>query len=231
METVKALAESNLLVSEAKNKLFDIKKKKELIIETPPKEEPIKEEEELVVPSPVKLQTSEGVERVISEQQMTSVKALAETNIKISEAKNILYNLNKDESEYIKTREAKVIARISELYQQSKNTLDEINKNYEGVYTIFQMASEATTFLKENQNLFKDLLETFEEKNTQWKKDVSEQEERLVSLKKGLDQEKVNIINEKKSIELVKAAMVQERRKIADDRATLERAFSRINKK
>lgn len=161
---------------------------------------------------------------------MDSVKALAETNMQISEAKNVLYNLKKEETEYILSREKKVIERINELYQESKSVIDDIKNNYEGTKIILQLAHDATKFLKENQIKFQDFTTSFDKRCEAWEKEVREQEERFISIKKGLEQDKVQIANDKKTIESTRLIMAEERRKIEDDRATLERAFNRLNK-
>ena len=161
---------------------------------------------------------------------MDSVKALAETNMQISEAKNILFRLQSEETDYLVSREKKVMDRIDELYQTSKTTLDEIQNNYVGAYEILQMASENTKYLKESYSKFQVLISDFSKRNEAWEEEVSKQEERFTNIKKGLNVDTVKIANDRKSIELEQLKMVQDRRKIADDRGTLERAFARLNK-
>lgn len=227
MEQVRLLAESNMIASEAKNKLLEIKKRKG-------QDKPTEIVEDIVVEVPViktkPEHTHQEVEKRISKQQMDSVKALADTNIHISEAKNILFNLKKEETEYILSREKKVIERIDELYQESKSVIDDIQNNYEGAKIILQLVTQNTDFLKESQEKFQEVLISFTKRYDQWEKETSEQEKRFVSLKKGLEQDRVQIENDKAGIERTRLIMAQERRKIEDDRATLERAFTRINK-
>ena len=161
---------------------------------------------------------------------MDSVKQLAETNLLISEAKNLLFQAKKEEANYILEREALVSLRIGKLYQESSEMLQNTKQNYSDVQTILILAKEATKFLQESYEGFSKLIKEFKESNEEWEKKVSSKEEDFINLKKAIEIDKVAIANEKRNLENIKILMEQDRRKIKDDRETLERGFLELKK-
>ena len=168
------------------------------------------------------------IETTITQQQMESVKVLAETNMQISEAKNLLFAVKKEEQTYILKREREVSERIDALYLTSKQTLDDIKENYEGVKTLLILSQEATSHLKETYGELATYITESDENSKKWQEIIKVKEEDFINLKKGLDIERTLIENDKKAIKTIQASLDIDRRKIADDRGTLERAFNRL---
>ncbi len=167
-------------------------------------------------------------EHTLSKEHMDSVRALADTNIKIGEAKNTLIKLQEQETSYLAEREEKVLSRIQKILDDSKDLLAEAQSNYSKIRELNGTVSSFTEFLKGAYQAFLELLKNFRERNDLWDNKVSEIEKGFEDIKRQIDSDKVRIKNDQDSMERAKASMALERRKIDDDRATLERAIKRL---
>jgi len=167
-------------------------------------------------------------EHIISQQNMDTVKALAETTAKVSEAKNILFKLQEEETEYLIAREKKALTKINSLYEESKHVFKDIQTNYQGAQDILKEVTNTTEFLNESHGKFQGLLKDFEEYQENWDKNCKNQEEKWAVLKREVEVEKVLIKNEKESIERQKTLLEQEKRKIEDQKETIKRTIERL---
>jgi len=131
---------------------------------------------------------------------MDTIKELASTNMKISEAKNILFKLQEDETVYLEEREKKAIDKIQTILDESKDLLDQTHSNYEEVHQLCQMVSSFTEFLSEAHGKFSDMLETFQLRSDEWDAKVKKQEEEFAEIRKGIKVQQSHIENDKKTI-------------------------------
>lgn len=156
------------------------------------------------------------------------MKALASTNMKVSEVQANLLKLQATEAEYLKQREEKAQARISALLERSHEIISRIGKNYSDVKDFSNSLSTFAGFLLEAQSSFELLQESFEEKTKTWDETIKAQEKKTKEVEKALLVESARIETEKKTIEQAKKKIEEDKRKIADDRGTLERAINRL---
>lgn len=162
---------------------------------------------------------------------MEALEALAATNIKVSEAKNSLIALKKDEDKYLTEREQKELARIQNILDESASLLTRIKTNYEGVHEILKYASELASFVGEAQQNFKQLLEEYEERDKAWQVKMTKIEKDMDDHKKKVAIDTSFIENERKNIAQAHKNIEDQWKKIADERGTLDRAIKRLKEK
>jgi len=166
--------------------------------------------------------------QTIEKQKMDSLKSLAETNIEVSKAKELLFNFRKEESVYLEEREAKTLALVQKIMDESQEVLKGAFKNYEEIQSLSRESSQFATFLTELYADFTELRTLFEEKTAEWEKSVKETEKQLEEVKKQIKIDQVQIKNDRESIAREKVLLKQEKRKMADERETLVRAINRL---
>lgn len=159
---------------------------------------------------------------------MDALKALADTNMKISEAKNALATIKKDEAEYITAREAKALDAIQRVLDDSAALIKQAKENYTELGDLYKSASELATFVIEAQGNFKKMIADFEERNVLWQEKVTKQEAEMVSLWKQIKTDKTEIANEKKNIARAQKKLDDDKKKIADEWGEIERAIKRL---
>lgn len=166
----------------------------------------------------------------LEKEKMDSVRALAETNIQVSQAKTLLFKMKEEEKQYIAEREAVALNSIQKIFDESSEVIKSVRSNYQEVNDILKESRELTKFLTEIHNNFIKLLEEFEKAKLVWNDQVSNVENEFNSIKKEIKIDQITIINDKKSIEKQKVLLIEEQRKINDQRGTLERAVERLKK-
>ena len=164
----------------------------------------------------------------ISKQQMEGMRGLADTNIKISDAKNILFKLEETETEYLEEREKKAVKRIQQVLEDSKDVLDMVQKNY---YEVTQFNNTVSSFADSVMELYGKLvtcLDKFDEKSDLFEKETLRQSNEFNEIKKQIKIDQVSNENEKSNIEKAKESLAERERKLESDRGTLDRAIKRL---
>lgn len=162
---------------------------------------------------------------------MNALQALSDTNLKVSEARALLSELEESETKYLAAREKKAMERITVVLRESRELIEETKANYDEVQRFHQTVSSFADFLKEGHTRFKEILTIFSEKEAEWSSDMERQEAELVQMKKILSVERTKIANDKKSIEFARKEIENGNKKLQDERGTLERAIIRLNDK
>lgn len=168
------------------------------------------------------------MENTITKEQMDSMKALADVNIKISEAQNLLFKLQETETEYLVEREGKAVERIQKVLEDSKEILSEIDKNYEKVQ---QFASTITSFsetLNKSFDSFVKLLSDFRERSDLWDKEVKATEEKIDLEKRDIHTQRIQIENDTKANQQKEKMLKDEWVKIESDRGLISRTVERL---
>lgn len=159
---------------------------------------------------------------------MEALQALADTNIKISEAKGALFKLQETETEYLVVREKKAMDRIEKTIADSREFVDEANKNYEEVKNFALDASSFAESLIKAQGTFHKMLEEFEERNVIWEQEIGKQQDEIAEEKKNLKAQKTVIENDRKSLSKAKAQHSMDALKLAGEWGELNRAITRL---
>jgi len=168
------------------------------------------------------------MEHILTKENMDAVKALADTNVKISEARDSLAKIKALESSYLSDREKKALEVIEKVIKDSENLLKEAKGNYEQVISLYKTVSEFSSFLADSYKQFKEMLVEFEKKNTLWTASLNAREEELSQIKETVRLDKIRIQNDRESLNRKEEDLRSDRRKIEDDRATIERTIIRI---
>lgn len=162
---------------------------------------------------------------------MDAVKALADTNMKISESKTILYKIQETETEYLVEREKKAVSRVQKVLEESKDLILKSKENYEHLKVLSDSMSELSLFLSKSYEQFLGTVKTFKESNDAWDWEINRQQEEMNVIRNDLAAQRSIIENDKKSIKRKEQIILEENIKIADRRGVLERAAKLIREK
>ena len=167
-------------------------------------------------------------EHELSKEHMDSMKALANTNMKIGEAKSTLLKLEEQETSYLEEREKKVLVRIDKILEDSKGLLAEAQANYSEIRELNTTVSSFSDFLLKAYDSFVGMLKDFREKNELWDSKVTAIEEGFAQIRQDISNDKIRINNDQEALERAKGVLRDEQRKIVSDRGELERAITRL---
>jgi|SRR6185369_14092070 len=167
-------------------------------------------------------------QHTISHQEMDSAKALVDINLKVSEATNLLFKLQEQETEYLVLREKKAMDRIQKVVDDSKEMVEEADQNHAQIKALLSGISEFVDKLLKFQENLTDLLRDFDERNVAWEQDIGRQQDEIASTRQRLKAEKVQIENDSKSLESARIKLTNDQRKLDSDRGTLERTIKRL---
>jgi len=155
------------------------------------------------------------METELEPQKMQMLKEMADTNVRISDAKNLLFKLQEDETVYLEAREKKAMVKINKVFEDSKDLLDKTYKNYEEIHQFCQKVNEYADFLSETHTKFQKILEVFEKKNELWEKNVKNTNEEIAKQRKIIEQDS-------KAIKIREERIDEENEKIKKEREHLE---------
>lgn len=164
-------------------------------------------------------------EQKITTEQMTALKALTDTNMKISEARGVLYKLQQTETEYLIEREKKVMARIQKTIEDSRHLLTEAQQNYGEIQKLHQEAEEFVEFLNTTYDCFEAIIKDFGERNQAWEANIGRQQDEIADQRKEIKRDQVQIKNDQKSIESKGKMLENMKMHIESRQATLEASY------
>lgn len=167
----------------------------------------------------------------VTKEHMDALKALADVNLKVSEARNLLTKLQEGETEYLVSREKKAVDRIQSVLAESTQLLEETTKNYEVIHDLAKSVTQTAKFLSDAHRDFGLLIEEKDKHYEAWEGDIKVQEEGIVSLRNGLKVDLSTVESARKQVESDKISLERERKKIEDQRGTLARAVARLKPK
>lgn len=166
--------------------------------------------------------------QVLEKSKMDAIKELADTSIKISEAKNIIFKLQEDETEYLVLREKKALEKIEKVVRESKELLEQSKSNYEEIHGLCRQVSELILFLTTTQSSLADLLREFNERSDLWDIEVKDQLAEIEEVKRKNQIDKTLIENDQKTIKVELKKLENEQIKINDQRETIKRIIERL---
>lgn len=141
------------------------------------------------------------MEQQVSSEQMNSLNALANTNIEISKAKEVLFKMKEEETEYLKKREKKAIQKIQKIIDESASLLQGARDNYYETTQFYNTVSAFSASLVHSYAIFKEIITDFDEKNELWEVSIKKQLDFIAEEKKKISEDKTRIENDKKGIE------------------------------
>lgn len=168
------------------------------------------------------------MENIVSTEQMESIKALSDVNIKISEAQNLLFKLHEEETTYLVVREKKAMERIQKVVDDSQEMLKEANKNHGQIKELGIGASEFLGKILRVQDNFHGFIVELDERNVEWEKHIGKQQDDIAEVRKHLKVENNQIENDKKTLIQAQKQLLDDQKKLDSGRGTLTRAIERL---
>lgn len=164
----------------------------------------------------------------ISQEKMEALKTLADTNVKIGEARGILSNLKAEEAVFLDEREKKALERVQQILDESEETLKEAFTNYEEIRKFFSNVSDFANFLLEAYNDFQELKKTHDEYAQSWEKKVESTENHLAEIRKLIKIDQEQNAEDRKAIDKAWKEIGEAKRGMRSERETLDRAIKRL---
>jgi len=168
---------------------------------------------------------------VLRREQFKAVSELSKVQMALSEAQVALTTLQGKEAEYLKDREDKVFARVSEVIKTLESTFQEINKEItsmshfrSGLESLADSLLHTSNSLEENSKEVNKILEG---------KMVSIEDKMSVIKAESLSMkiERSRLEGLLKEISIKKSSLVDQERLLKDRRDTLERAWTELKTK
>lgn len=151
----------------------------------------------------------------LEQKKMESIRELANVSMKISEAKNLLFKLQEEETDYLVSREKKALEKVNKILEDSRDLLDKTHQNYEEIHKFCQTITEYADFLSETYEKLQGLIQIFNKKNEIWEENAKRQNIELSTQRKLIE-------NDAKTVEERKKRMDEERESIKKEREHLE---------
>ena len=170
------------------------------------------------------------MEHILAKQQMDAAKALADTSVKISDMKNILFKLQEEETLYLIEREQKALAKINHAVEQSNDLIEQIRSNHSEVHQFCGKINEYVQFLQEAHGKYQELLETFKARNELWEENVKRQDQEFSEIKRIIKEDQINLDNQKKDIQ-EKFKKLDEQKALIKSRQDVLDASYKVEKK
>lgn len=171
------------------------------------------------------------MEHIIDKQQIEALKGLADLNIRVSDMRNTLSTLEKEEETFLLSREKKELKRIEALLEDSKDILSQTQTNFQEAKEFQSSVIALSDYLKEAHDKFQGIVALYEEKSSEWDKEIEAQEMEVSKIKQELRVERIKIESENKAIISAKKVLEEGNRKLESDRGTLARAIERLKAK
>lgn len=162
---------------------------------------------------------------------MDALKLLADTNVKIGEARGILIELQNTETIYLQEREQKTVVKIQEILDSSKEIVAEINGNYEQVQHFYNTVVSYVEFLSKIQDEFSVMMKEFDEHSQLWEKQAFIEQTRLDTISKDLKLQSERIEREKGDIETARQSISKEKRLIESRQKQIKSALVVLKQK
>lgn len=167
-------------------------------------------------------------ETKVSTEQMGALKALTDTNLKISAARITLDKLEETETVYLIGREEKAMERIQKIHDDSAELLKQIQSNYADVHSLLASVSACAEYLDTAYRQFTGLLSAFDERNSAWEAKCTEWETEKEKIGNQIKTDQAKIENEKVASIVRKKNLDEMKLKIDSDRGEIERAITRL---
>lgn len=163
-----------------------------------------------------------------SRDHMEALNALAQTNLKIGEARGLLVKLQEDETFYLIERERKAEMVIQGMLERSGTLLAEISKNYAEVMEYSRDVASLGEFIVSMSEDLRRMVEEFDAKDAAWWVKVGKQNEEFEKIRKDIKRDQILVNNDRIAVEAEKAKIALAWRKISDENSQIERAIKRL---
>lgn len=166
----------------------------------------------------------------VNKEKMDALKALSETNLKVSEARALLQTLQEDETEYLVGREKRAVERIEAVLKDSEAVLSQIGENYASTANLSNEVADVCTKITDLLITFTECRGLFATKCDAFDAYIGKQEDSVAKMKQDVQVQKTLLKEKEESLNRKSKQIDIDRRKLIDDRAALERAINRFKK-
>lgn len=163
----------------------------------------------------------------LSHETMKSMEALAQTNIKISEAKNLLTKLQEEETEYLIEREKKALSKIEKAYEESRDLIKQTDDNYEKIKELHNTVAQVCNFITESYEKLGGLRETFNKRSDLWEREYQRQCTELGIIKKDIETQQKRIKKDEEGIEEKRKGIEEQKALIESRQQQLSQAYEK----
>lgn len=164
----------------------------------------------------------------VDKKQMEALQFLADTNLKIGDARTLLIKLQEQETTYLDGREQKALDRIQAVLDRSQQLLIESAGNYEKVKELYDTVCAFADLLAKAYDDFVAFKEKTEEKNQLQEERLTTIEEQLSHREQDVKAISVKIENEKKGLAAREKALGEAARKVISDRSAVDNKIKRL---
>lgn len=167
----------------------------------------------------------------LNKQTMTAMETLANTNVKIGEAKGILQKLQEIETTYLEEREKATVLKIDSILNESEHLLSKIHSNHEEINHFYSTTASFVGFLSEIQDKFLKTITSFNQKADQWEEYVKKTQSKIDLLNRDIKVQQQGIETDKKSIEKGLKAIENGKKVIESRQAQIASALAVLEQK
>lgn len=164
-------------------------------------------------------------ENIVTKEQMEALKVLADTNLKISEAKNLLFKLQENETVYLQERELKAVEKIQKALNESKKLIEETKYNHEEVSKLLESVTSFTDILENISLSLEKSFSHFDEMSLAWTKKIDSQMKELSDVKKEIKEQERIIERDKKELQNKETRLKTLQQHIESRQTTLEHSY------
>lgn len=161
----------------------------------------------------------------LEREKMEVVREISATNLKISEAKNLLFKLQEEETEYLEKREQKALEKVQKVLAESRDLLEVTTGNYDLIHEFCKTLSGYADFLEEAHEKFGKMLEHFDERNAEWDKNAKLQHGEIARQRKIVEGDKKALEEREKRMDEKAESLKAQREHIESQQKSLAAAF------
>jgi len=170
-------------------------------------------------------------EHTVDKEKMDALKALADTNMKVSEAQNALFKIQQEETTYVVAREARAVKAVQRVLEESRDLVAETKQNYQDVEDLAVTTGSFADKVMQMADDLERVAENFDNYSIQWEREADERLAEMKEIRKGLDTRAHLLDNEKKALDARTLGLNEREKKIRDREGVLERKITRLNEK
>ncbi len=137
----------------------------------------------------------------LEKEKMDALRAVADANMKASEARVALSKLKEDEAKYLKEREKLAFDLIASVIAQSKELLKDAYANYDQIRSIEASVSQLSKWVIDTSGELSALFEDFKKQQELWNTEVRRIEQELAQKREENRVSAIRILNDRQALD------------------------------
>jgi len=168
---------------------------------------------------------------ILEKTKFDAVKEIADMTIQISGAKLALEEIKNAKNEFISEREKETVEKIQKIINDSKEILEQANKNYAEVHNLLNILTSYKECLDELNEKFAEMIGDFNKKDKEWKENTEKQYKEIEELQRQTKEDAEKVKREKDDIKKAHLQIKKDYQRIASRQAQIKSALEVINNK